>query len=83
MRKFIYSLRDLKTGFCDPTLELSDEIALRNFQYALKNQPGIIGFAPQDFQLYCIGEFDTQSGILYTFDVPRLVVSVSDLSFKE
>ena len=62
MTIFIYSLRDLKGSFIQPHCDINDDTARRNFAYAVNNGNDIMGFAPQDFQLYKIAEFETTNG---------------------
>ena len=72
MIKFIYSVRDVKTFFADPFVDVSDDSAIRGFCYMLKNQPNIIGFAPADFSLWKIGKFDSKTGIV-EYILPELI----------
>lgn len=80
----IYSMRDKHTGFISPTFDLNDQTASRNFSMALTKSDGILGFAPSDFDLYCLGSWDTDSGVISPSALPRLVMTGSDafLSFS-
>lgn len=69
----VYSMRDKHTGFISPTFDLNDQVAARNFSMALTKSEGILGFAPSDFDLYCLGSWDTDSGVLSPLDLPRLI----------
>lgn len=58
----IYSIRDVKTGFMSPTIELNDDAAARNFYHAVSTSDGILFTYASDFALYCLAEFDTDTG---------------------
>lgn len=71
----VYSMRDVKTGFMQPTLEQNDDAAARSFYHAVSTSEGILFTYASDFFLFKIGEFDTDSGSLIPC-VP--VVQVAD-----
>lgn len=58
----IYSVRDVKTGFANPFVDVNDESAKRGFFFAFSQNSSIINFSPADFSLYKIGTFDSSSG---------------------
>lgn len=58
----IYSFRDNKTQFGQIWCDSSDEAAKRGFAMMINNGDGIMGFAPSDFDLFKIGEFDSEDG---------------------
>lgn len=64
MKKGIYSLQDRLNGFMSITIDDKDEIAIRGFQHALACAPrdSLFMTNPDDYSLYKIGEFDTDSG---------------------
>lgn len=70
----VYSIRDVKTGFMTPTVEISDEAAARNFAHAVSHSEGILNSFVQDFSLYKIGGFDDSDGVLLPLNPPILVV---------
>ena len=37
MKRFVYAIKDLKVGFLTPTLEIADQVAIRNFAYSMNN----------------------------------------------
>ena len=55
----LYSIRDVKTSFMAPHVDMNDEAAKRNFAMMVSNNPGVIGFQPKDFDLYYIECFLT------------------------
>lgn len=60
----IYSMRDVKTGFLQPSLEVNDMAAIRNFQHAVTHSEGLLSSFSKDYSLYKIGTFDTDSAVL-------------------
>lgn len=74
MIKSLYAIRDCKSGFLSPMIDDTDDSALRNFEYACKNN-NIMNFAPQDFELYKIGSYDTDSGILSPIEPTEFIAN--------
>lgn len=61
----LYSMRDAKTGFMAPQCEPNDQAAIRNFHHAVLNSDqSLLKSHPQDFSLYLVGKFDSDSGII-------------------
>lgn len=59
----VYAMRDVKTGFLTPTCELSDASAIRNFENAVvRDVASVLWTHSEDFMLYKIGEYDTDTG---------------------
>ncbi|UPW40959.1 nonstructural protein [Sigmofec virus UA08Rod_5936] len=58
----LYAVRDVKTGFMTPTMDVNDQTAVRNFFHAVRNSEGILFSYAQDFDLYHIADFDSDSG---------------------
>lgn len=75
MKYGVYSMRDAKVGFTQIMLEQSDEIATRNFAYAMRRPDTVYQEFTQDFDLYRLGHFDTESGLFDLHTVPELVIS--------
>lgn len=69
----VYCIRDSKVDFMAPTVDHSDSSAVRNFAYAI-NSDGIMNYSPNDFDLYRIGSFDSEKGLLESC-IPELIVS--------
>lgn len=74
----VYAMRDTKTGFLSPTLEANDEAACRNFVHAVWNSDGILHSFCSDFDLFRLGQFDTDSGSITPNPVPVHVMAGSD-----
>lgn len=62
MKYGLYAIRDIKTGFMTPTMDINDESAVRNFYHSVQNSEGILYTFASDFSLFRIGEFDSDSG---------------------
>lgn len=76
MKYPIYAVRDVHVGFNQPMTDLNDNCAQRNFAYAINNPGnGVMNFSPKDYDLYKIGEFDTESGFIVPEAVPVLIVT--------
>lgn len=60
----VYSFRDNKTSFGQIWYDHSDESSKRGFAMMVNNPDGIMGFSPSDFDLFKIGEFDSETGQL-------------------
>lgn len=60
----VYSIRDVKTGFMSPVIEVSDESAKRNFFHSISQSDGILFTYSQDFSLYHVADFDTHHGTM-------------------
>lgn len=61
MKYGVYCIRDLKSGWLSPTVDINDQVAIRNFAYAVQHNDLFSAFA-NDYSLYKIGDFDTDSG---------------------
>lgn len=76
MKYPVYAVRDVHVGFNSPMTDLNDNVAKRNFSMAINNpNNGVMNFSPKDYDLYKIGEFDTESGVVDSFSVPVLLVN--------
>lgn len=58
----ICAMRDSKVGFLAPTVEMNLEDAKRKFAHMCSQANSIYSFAPIDFSLYKIADFDTETG---------------------
>lgn len=81
----VYCIRDDKTGFLTPTVDTNHFTAARNFANAIMQGKGVLFTHADDFRLYCIGKFNTESGQLTPSAVQELVSEGSQvlLSMKE
>lgn len=87
MTLYVYAIRDSLTGYMQPTFEVNDAVAMRNFRSAILNvrSGNLLNSDPQDFNLFKIGSFDSDSAQLVPCDpVPILSgTSVMLESLKE
>lgn len=75
MKMNVYSIRDIHVGFMSPSLDQNDETAARNFAFAVSNNPGVLGFRPGDFDLYCIGVFESDNASITPINPIRMIVN--------
>lgn len=79
----VYAIRDTKSQrFLQPMCDVNDATAKRGFSQAVNSENGIIGFAPKDFDLYKIAEFDDEKGKYIPLEVIELVVNGAALLFE-
>lgn len=72
MIKGVYGLQDRLNGFMSITLDNKDELAMRGFMHAIKCAPKDSFFYtnPDDYSLYKIADFDTDSGQITPLSPP-------------
>ena len=76
MRYGIYSIRDAAAGvFTAPTIDLTDESAIRGFSQAVNNAGSLMNFCPSDFALYRIGTLNVEDGTIDPVSPPSMLVS--------
>lgn len=78
MKYNIYSIRDVHTGFMSPAIDQNDASAVRNFRHAAMQSQSLMHSHTKDYDLFCVGEFDTDTGVINSC-IPRLVVAGSSL----
>ncbi len=80
MKYGIYSIFDEAAGiFTAPTIDISDESAIRNFQKACSEAGSMMNFKPSDFSLYAVGTWDTDTANIESFVPPsRLIVGSNE-----
>lgn len=76
MKYGLYSIKDAKTGFMSPVLEQGDPAALRNFSAAVSQLDCIMHQYPNDFALYKVANWDTDTGV----DPVLLPILIADAS---
>lgn len=79
MKYPVFCIRDVKTGFMSPTIDQNVPAATRNFEHAVRNSASLMNSHPQDYQLFCIGEFDSDSGALTPKEVIEHICDAADL----
>ena len=72
----IYSIRDASAHvFTAPTIDLTDESAIRGFSQAVNNTGSIMNYLPSDFALYRIGTLNVESGTVEPINPPTMLAS--------
>ncbi len=76
MKYGIFSIRDAAAHvFTAPTIDLTDESAIRGFSQAVNNKGSVMNFCPSDFALYRIGILNVEAGTIEPVNPPELLVS--------
>lgn len=60
----VYAIRDVKSVFFPPQVEQNEGTAKRNFAFMVANGSTVYSFAPGDYQLFKVAEFDSEVGTL-------------------
>lgn len=83
MKYPMYCVRDTKVGF-DPQIiiQANESAAVRGFKFLISNPEAMQGKFPEDYELYQVGEFDTDSGLIVSCAPPQFVVSGGSLNEK-
>ncbi len=79
MKYGIYCIFDDAAGvFTAPTIDISDESAIRNFQKMCSEAGSMMNFKPTDFSLYCVGYWDAETAKIESIVPPsRLIIGSS------
>lgn len=76
----MYCMRDFKTGFLSPALELNEASAVRNFEHAvLRNDDSLFFSHPADYALFFVGDFDSDTGVLFPAKIPKEIVTADQV----
>lgn len=75
----LYSMRDLKSNFMAPNISTNDAVAMRNFESAIEQSHDALFTHRSDFQLFRVGSFDTDRGLLIPEELPVLVCEGKDV----
>lgn len=80
----VYAIRDQKSGrFMQPINDINEATAKRGFSQAVNNPDGIIGFAPKDFDLYKLAEFNDETGVYDALPAIQLVCNGAQLIIEK
>lgn len=72
MRYGIYSIYDKVAGlYGSPFVCVNEPVAIRQFNHQIASN---LTAEPTDFELYCLGEFDINSGCIAACNKPVFVV---------
>lgn len=76
----IYSIRDSKAEiFNQPIFQKTHGEAERNFQTLVKDEKSMVSKYPEDFDLYYLGTYDDQTGLVKPLDTPQHIVKAISL----
>ena len=75
----LYAMRDLKSDFKVPTYAVNDVVAARNFESAVEQSNDVLFTHRNDFQLYRVGSYDTDRGLIIPEDLPVLICEGKDV----
>lgn len=78
----LYAIKDIKSGFADPCLQANDAVAVRSFENSIPFLSDKVGIPTSDFQLWRVGQFDVDSGMLVP-DTPELLLDGSSILRKD
>lgn len=77
---FIYSVFDKKACYHKSYFfERSDAEAVRQFQRAVNDSRTDLNMFSNDFDLYCVGEFDINNGVVSGFNPIKFVCAATSL----
>lgn len=68
----VYAMRDKLLGFGVPVVDMNENSARRSFRLRVQNDSLISG-APADFDLYELGDYDSESGKVIGYDAPKFI----------
>lgn len=69
----VYVVRDVKSTFMTPTIDVNDSVAMRNFAHAIENSGSVMTSHKEDFELYKVAEYNNETGLFKPFDVRELI----------
>lgn len=78
----LYAIKDVKSGFSDPCVQVNDAVAARSFERQVPHMADELGIPVSDFQLWRVGQFDVDAGMLVS-DTPVLLLDGASLFRKD
>lgn len=81
MKYPLYAYRDKLNGFGAPIMYSNDAAMKRKFAQDINNAPDLV-FAPADYDLYKIGEFDSEKGTVKSI-LPDMICSGASVFNKK
>jgi hypothetical protein len=80
----VFSINDKKSAtYSTPQFYENSVHAMRSLQVLANDKNTTVGIFPDDFELYHIGEYDTQSGRVKMFEKYTFVTSAKSLVREE
>ncbi len=83
MKYGVYSIRDARTGFLPPTVDINDSSAMRNFAHACMQKESLLFSHIEDYALYKVADFFTDSGTFSEGQLPELIMDGSSIQRKD
>lgn len=78
----LYAVKDIKSGFSDPCTQVNDAVAARSFERQIPAMSESLGIPLSDFQLWRVGKFDSDSGMLVP-EAPELLLDGAAILRKD
>lgn len=81
----LFSVRDIKSGFACPFTAANSNVAQRIFAGCVNSRGNVIHDYPEDFQLWAVGDFETNNGVLVPdiSGVPKFICDAVSLVSKD
>lgn len=81
MKLKIYAIHDDKMqAFSRPLFFQNHGTAIRSFSDAIQDPKSDYARHPSDYRLYCLGEYDDNTGIIVSLSQPEYVVHAIELT---
>lgn len=75
----VYAVRDVKAdAFVSPFFRRTHKEAMRYFGDAVVSKDTMFHAHPEDFQLFCLGQFDDETGLLVGLTQTQFLVSATE-----
>lgn len=78
----IYSINDRLVGFLQPVTDSNDAAAIRNFENVVLTPGTLYDHAPEDFSLFRVASFDSETGLVTPLSQPDLLVTGQQVHLK-
>ena len=78
MKYPMYCYKDKKVGFMPPVCDTADQTAIRRFTYDINTENNMMNKFPDDYELYKVGEFDTDTGKIRV-ETPCFLIDGNDV----
>ena len=79
----IFTIKDKKSNFGQLFTEQNQLVALRNFNELCNSKDTMINKYPEDYSLYEIGEYDTETGEVKGYKTLKEIASAESFAKKE
>jgi len=80
MKNGIYSIYDAKAEvFTSPMSLMNNNVAVRIFQNCVNTPEHNYALNPEDYNLFKLGEFDDNTGLIDVYNPPQILVSAISL----